>query len=82
MIVYCGSKFCKHNNDGYCENHYATGTEAITMSETLGGQMVCDDQDDWEPICETCKNWDGIKNQCRINGQKDIDCWENPFDRD
>ena len=39
-------------------------------------------KDDWEPICETCKNWDGIKNQCRINRQKVIDCWENPFDRD
>lgn len=48
MIVYCEDRLCKHNNDGICENHFDTGVEAISMAETLGGQMICSDQDDKE----------------------------------
>lgn len=48
MTVYCTDENCIHNNDGICECKWPIGTEAISMVETLGGQMICGDQSDRE----------------------------------
>ena len=48
MIVYCGDENCIHNNDGICECRWDTGQEAISLIETLGGQIICSDQKDRE----------------------------------
>ena len=46
MIVYCGSETCIHCEDGICTNKFDTGVEAISLVETLGGEMICSDQKD------------------------------------
>lgn len=48
MTVYCEDRDCVHNNDGQCECRWDTGQEAISLVETLGGQVVCSDQKDRE----------------------------------
>lgn len=48
MIVYCEDRNCIHNNDGQCECRWPTGQLAISLEETLGGQMVCSDQKEKE----------------------------------
>ncbi len=46
MIVYCEDSLCRHNKDGICENHFSIGVEAVSMVVTLGGDVICSDQDD------------------------------------
>ena len=77
MIVHCGDNYCKYNDEGCCANIYSDG---ITLGETLGGQMVCTNQCDLEPICETCKYW--YDDKCAAGATKNDNCWENPFRRD
>ena len=43
MIVYCDCEDCKNNKDRMCEKTQPVGTQFITVSQTLGGQAICDD---------------------------------------
>ena len=75
MTVYCEYETCIHNNDGICE-HMFNGKKVVNLIETLGGQVICADQEDRgsheECNMEKCPySQDG---KCKACGMLQINC--------